>query len=223
VADSILTTTGNAIRAEVGRGLVAASRSIVAAKGDAFALTPSRVARRRFLADLRIDRCTVAVGGAAVRMSAWTGEPPGPDRPWLVTSADTAYVDFADRPPRRSVLCRADADCFAQGQIFWSQANDAIEVHGFAAAGASPLPNRNRDVVAQWVDLWGPGHVRDVTGPRAGTASPSVRLQARTRGVRIAPEELLLDPNQHVGRPRLDVGAEPDVLLLGRPPGPRKR
>ncbi|WP_165248635.1 serine/threonine-protein kinase [Paludisphaera soli] len=224
VADSVLITTGDALRAEVGRGLVAVSRCIVAAKGDAFTLTPARVARSRFLADLRLDRCTVAVGGAAVRMSAWSGEAPGPDRPWLVTSGNTAYLDFSDRPPRKSVLCRADADCFAQGQIFWSQGNDAIEVYGFAAAGDAPPPNRTRDVVAQWVDLWGPGHVKDVTGPRAGVASPSVRLQARPRNGRITPDELLLDPNHHVGRSRLDVGASPEVLLLGRaPPLGRKR
>ncbi|AMV36333.1 serine/threonine-protein kinase [Planctomyces sp. SH-PL62] len=224
LSECVLTTTGDALHAEVGSGLVALSRCILAARGDAIELHPARVSRSRFLADLIVERCTVAVGGAAVRMSAWPGEAPGPDRPWLVSSSDTAYVDFSERPPRTSVLCRADVDCFAQGQVFWSQRNDAIEVQGYAAAGEAPLPNRTRDVVAQWIDLWGGTHIREVSGPRTGAAAPTVRLRGRGRGGRIEATDLILEPNPNAARPRFDVGAPASVLELGRPPAPgRKR
>ncbi|MDG3006979.1 serine/threonine-protein kinase [Paludisphaera mucosa] len=218
LTECVLATSGDALRIEIGLGRVALSQCVVAARGDAFTLIPARVARSRFAADLTTDRCTVATARAAVRMSAWPGESPGPDRPWVISSKNTAFVDLSDRTPRESVLFRADPECFAQGQAFWRQNNDAIEVFGFAAAGEAPLPNRTRDVFAQWVDLWGRDHVVDVTGPRPGATSPSVRLIGRPRPGRIEAVDLLLDPNHHVGRPRLSVGADPSVFDLGRRP-----
>lgn len=213
----VLATTGKAIRAELGTGIVSLSRCAVGARGDVFTIIPADVARDRFVADLKLDRCTVATAAAVVRASAWPGEPPGPDRPWLVSSSDTAYVDLSERTPKESVLCRADAEAFAQGQIFWRQDRDAIEVQGFAAGGDGPLPNRNRDVVSQWVDLWGTDHIREITGPRPGSSSPSVRLLARPRPGRVAPEDLVLDPNHPAGRLRGDVGVDAAVFdILGR-------
>ncbi|OJW16392.1 MAG: hypothetical protein BGO49_18770 [Planctomycetales bacterium 71-10] len=215
--DCLLATVGDALHAEVGMGVVSLSRCAVGARGDVFALTPARVARSRFFADLRLDRCTIATAGAAVRVDAWPGEAPGPDRPWLVSSSDTAYVDLSERTPRESVLCRADAEAFAQGQVFWRQDRDAIELQAFAAGGDAPLPNRNRDVAAQWVDLWGADHIREVTGPRTGSAAPSVRLLGRPRPGRVEPLDLQLDANHLAVRPRLDVGADPAVFdILGR-------
>jgi len=217
--DCVLTTVGDALHAEIGMGIVSVSRSAIGARGDVFRLTPARVARARFYADLRIDRCTLAAAGAVVRVDRWPGEAPGPDRPWLVSSSDTAYVDFSERAPRESVLCRGDAESFAQGSVFWRQDRDAIETQGFAAGDDVPLPNRNRDVGSQWVDLWGADHVRDVTGPRAGATAPSVRLLERSRPGPVDPLDLRLDPGHFPGRPRLDVGAPPAVFdLLGRPP-----
>lgn len=215
--DCLLATVGDALRAEVGMGVVSLSRCAVGARGDVFTLTPARVARSRFFADLRLDRCTIATSGAAVRVDAWPGESPGPDRPWLVSSSDTAYVDLSERTPRESVLCRADAEAFAQGQVFWRQDRDAIELQAFAAGGDAPLPNRNRDVAAQWVDLWGSDHIREVTGPRTGYPAPSVRLLGRPRPGRVEPLDLQLDANHLAVRPRLDVGAGPEVFdILGR-------
>ncbi|WP_337177860.1 serine/threonine-protein kinase [Paludisphaera sp.] len=208
----VLATTGDALHAEVGMGVVSLSGSAIGARGDAITLTPSRVARSRFLADLRIDGCTIATGAAAVRVGAWPGEAPGPDRPWLVASSDTAYVDLSERTPRESVLCRADAEDFAQGRIFWRQDRDAVETWGFAAGGDGPLPNRNRDVVSQWVDLWGTDHVRDVTGPRPGSSAPSVRLLGRPRPGRVEPSDLQLDPNHPAFRSRPDLGPDPSLF-----------
>ena len=212
LSDCILITGGAGIRAEVGRGFVGLSNCVVAARGDVVTLSPALVARNRFDADLRFDRCTIAAGAAAVRVEAWPGSLPGPDRPWLISSTNTAYLDLLSR---ESVLLRADAEAIAQGQVFWQENNDAVEVVAFAEAVGAPLPSR-RDIVTQWIDLWGINHLRGVTGPRIGASSPSVRFLDRPRSVPIAPDDLRLDPNHFSGRTSLNVGASPD-LLSGRP------
>ena len=57
------------------------------------------------------------------------------------------------------MLLRADAEAIAQGQVFWQENNDAVEVVAFAEAVGAPLPSR-RDIVTQWIDLWGINHLR---------------------------------------------------------------
>jgi len=221
LSECILITGGAGIRAEVGLGFVGLSNCVVAARRDVVSLAPSLVARDRFSADLRFDHCTIAAGAAVVRMAAWPGTAPGPDRPWLISSSNTAYLDLLTR---ESVLLRADAEAIAQGQVFCQENNDAVEVVGFAEAGEAPLPNRSRDIVPQWINLWGINHIRGVTGPRLGTTSASVRFFERPRPGRIGPADLMLDRNHSPGRASLDVGAPP-TLLNGRPrpPASRKR
>ncbi|WP_255487480.1 serine/threonine-protein kinase [Paludisphaera rhizosphaerae] len=225
ISECVLITTGDAVRAAVGRGIVAVSRSAIGARGDVFTLEPAPVARARFDADLTIYHSTIATARTAVRVVDWPGEAPGPDRPWLVTSTHTAYVDLSpERSSRESVLCRADAEAFAQGQFFWRQRYDAIELAAFAAAGEAPPPNRIRDVAAQWADLWGDCNVDDVAGPHPGSASTSVRLQSRPRPGRLEPSDLTLDPEQHLGRGNESVGADPSVFVLDRRSGqPHRR
>ena len=58
--------------------------------------------------------------------------------------------------------------------------------------------------------------MREITGPRAGTNLPSVRLLDPPRPGRVEPADLILDPGYHPGRPRLDVGA--DLFGLGITP-----
>lgn len=222
ISECVLATTGDAVRAEAGRGIVAVSRSAIGARGDVFTLVPSAVARTRFDSDLTIYHSTIATARAAVRIADWPGEAPGPDRPWLVTSTHTAYVDLSDRMSRESVLCRADAEAFAQGQFFWRQRHDAIELGGFAAADEAPPSSRNRDV-AQWADHWGDSNVEDIAGPRPRLSAASVRLQSRPRPGHLEPTDLLLDPEQHVGRGNEPVGADPSVFDLDRRPGRQGR
>lgn len=226
VSESVLSTEGVAIRAEVGAGLVALQDSLIAARAEAIDLAPAKVARSRFIADLRIDRCTVVSSTSLIRLSAWPGEAPGPDRPWLITSSNTAYLDFPDRdrPPRESVLFRADESSLAQGEVFWRQSNDAVETYGFAAAGSGKPTGKSRDIVSQWVGLWGSDNIRGVSGPRPGGPSPSVRFVGTTRPGRIEPVQLLLDPNYHPGRPWLDLGADPSRLgVAPRAPNAHER
>jgi len=226
VSESVLATGASAIRAEVGAGLLALQDSLIAARGDAVDLTPAKVARSRFAADLRIDGCTMVSSSSVIRLAAWPGAAPGPDRPWLITSSNTAYLDFPDRDraPRESVLFRADESSFARGEVFWRQSNDAVEVHGFAAAGSGQPSNRTRDIVSQWVNLWGSDNIRGTSGPRPGGPAPSVRFLGSTRPGRIEPTALILDPGYHPGRPSLDLGPDPSRLgVASHAPSPRDR
>jgi serine/threonine-protein kinase len=214
--ESLLITSGTAVRAEVGRALVALSRCALAAGTDDIELIPSNVARRRFEADLWLDGCTLASQTNIIRMGPWPGLAPGPDRPWLITSLHNAFLGTYERRVSETVLLRADEEAMAQGTVFWQGFGDAVEVDAFTAVGETPPPNRPRDVVFQWVNFWGPNHMREVTGPHAGTNLPSVRLLDRPRPGRVEPADLILDPDYHPGRLRLDVGA--DLFELGISP-----
>lgn len=219
IVDSVLATAGSAVRAEVGAGLLTFENCLIAARGDAVDLAPANVARSRFAADLRIDRCTMVSSSSIIRLAAWPGDEPGPDRPWLITSSNSAYLDFPDRDrvPRESVLFRADESSFDRGEVFWRQSNDAVEVFNFAAAGAGQPSFKTRDIGPQWVALWGGANIRGVSGPRPGGPSPSVRFRGATRPDRIEPRMLILDPSHHPGRPRLDLGADPARLGVAAP------
>jgi len=220
LSECVLITDGAGLRAEVGLGFVGLSGCVVAAKGDVVGLEPAAVARGRFNADLRFDRCTIAAGSAVVRVGTWSGAAPAPDRPWVVTSSHTAYLDLLTR---ESAMLRGDAEAIAQGVVFFQQSNDAVELAAFAEAGDAPPPSRTRDVVPQWVNLWGSNHIQGVTGPRLG-ASSSVRFLERPKPGRIEPADLILDANHHPGRPALEVGAPPSVLAAWpRTPASRKR
>jgi serine/threonine-protein kinase len=213
LAESILITGGAGIRTEIGRGIVALTQCALAAGTDAIELFPSRVARRRFAADLWLDHCTLASQSNIIRLGPWPGRSPGPDRPWLITTNHSAFLGTFDRRVSDPVLLRADEESLAQGAVFWQGTGDAVDVDAFTAVGVEPPPNRPRDVILQWVNFWGNNHMRELTGPRAGTNLPSVRLFDRLRPGRIEPADLILDPDYHLGRPRLDVGA--DLFGLG--------
>ncbi len=52
---------------------------------------------------------------------ALAGLPPGPDRPWLITSRNCAFLAMYDRKTRETVLLRADADALARGGLVAGQ------------------------------------------------------------------------------------------------------
>ena len=92
LVDCVLITGGRALQAELGRGLVALSQCAVAAGGTAIELKPANVARHRFDADLVLDRCTLTSERTIVACVRWPGLAPGPDRPWLITSRNCAFL-----------------------------------------------------------------------------------------------------------------------------------
>ncbi len=205
----VLITGGRAVEAELGTGLLALSQCAVAAGGTAIELKPANVARCRFDADLVLDRCTLAAERTIVRAFDWAGLPPGPDRPWLITSRHCAFLSTASRGTHETVLLQCDGDAAADGSVFWQADDDAAEVDWFMSASAVPLPaQRARDVQQQWVQFWGPNHMGKVTGPRAAGNRPSVRFQRRRAGQDLEPADLILDPTYHPDRAEMSVGAD---------------
>jgi serine/threonine-protein kinase len=208
VDDSLLITEGAAVRAELGRGLLSLRQTAISAGTDAIELVPASVARDRFVCDLVLDRCTVASQSNIIRLGNWPGRSPGPDRPWLVTTRNCAFMGSYDRRASDTTLLRVDEDAMAHGSLFWQGTGDALEVDAFTAVDNEPASYRPRDVAFQWVYLWGANHMRDITGPHAGSNLPSVRLVDRLKPGRIEPSDLILDPDYHPGRSQLDVGAD---------------
>ena len=95
-----------------------------------------------------MDHCTMTSERSIVRIGPWNGSPPGPDRPWLITSRNCAFLAMYDRKTRETVLLRADADALARGVGFAGRPrDDAVDVDFFTAAGeaatsAEPVARR---------------------------------------------------------------------------------
>jgi serine/threonine-protein kinase len=210
IVDSVLITGGKALKAELGRGLVALSQSAIAAGIAALELSPSKVMRARFQADLSLDRCTLTSERSIIRLGPWPGSAPGPDRPWLISSRECVFLSMYERRARETALVRADADALASGTFLWQAVRDVADVDYFIAAGDGAAPTyRTRDLQLQWVHFWGPAHMHALTGPRAGGGPPVVRFSERLRPGRVEPAHLVLvssdlRPNQD----QLAVGAD---------------
>ena len=220
VIDSILITGGDAITGKVGYGLIALTESAIAAGHSAFALNPAVVARSRFDADLSLDHCTVASERDFFRLGPWKGSAPGPDRPWLVTSRNSAYLAQYQGGQRESVLLRTEGIALAQGSLFWEGYSDAYEVSNFTAGGeAPPPPNLRPNVHRQWVGLWGARHVQKVSGPGPGRVgnTPSTHFVEKLRPGNVAPENLVLDPTVSRERRTQNIGASPAQLGVPAP------
>ncbi len=97
--------------------MVALTECAIAAGVTGVELLPSKVSRHRFEADLVMDHCTMTSERSIVRIGPWLGLPPGPDRPWLITSRNCAFLAMYDRKTRETVLLRADADALAAGRF----------------------------------------------------------------------------------------------------------
>ncbi len=216
VVESTLITRASALQASLGRGLVALTQSALAAGTDAIVLDPSTSGNGSLEADLVLDHCTLSSEANIIRLGAWNGQAPGPERPWLVTSSSCAFLSSYDRRVSTTVLLRVDEEAMAHGTLFWQGNGDAADVDGFTAAMDESLSTRLLDVNFQWVNFWGSNHQSEITGPRAGSNLPSVRLRERLKPGRVEPGDLILDPGYHPWRPQLDVGA--DLSLQGITP-----
>jgi serine/threonine-protein kinase len=218
--ESVLITNGTALKAELGRGLVALRQTAIAAGETAIDLSPSRVARSRFESDLSLENCTLAAERTIIRMGPWPGAPPGPDRPWLVTSQNCAFLANYDRPARETVLLRSDPSALVHGSVFWQAINDAVDVDIFTALTDAPVQiGRPRDVLSQWVSFWGRNHMQQITGPGRAGRPPMVLLREKLHPGRVEPADLVLDP----GRRLLSVGADLARQGIVAKSGPARR
>ena len=210
------------LTAEVGRGIVSLTQCAVAG-GNAFVLSPAKVARRsRFDADLSLERCTIAAEKSFVTLEAWPGSAPGPDRPWLVFSRDTAYMASYTPPSRESVLLKVEPNSLAQGALFWQGHNDAYEVQNFTARADKPVVQTARPDVRQWTNLWGTNHFRNPSGPSVRGVS-SYRLLNKLRPGNVTPGDLAaFDPDDHPGDKELTLGIDLKTPSRSRP-APRAR
>jgi eukaryotic-like serine/threonine-protein kinase len=208
--ESLLITGGVALRAELGKGIVALTECAIAAGDAGVDLLPSKVSRRRFEADLLMDHCTMTSERSIVRLGPWRGLPLGPDRPWLITSRNCAFLAMYDRKTRETVLLRANADALARGTVSWQASDDAADVDFFTVAGeGAPAPNRPRDLQLQWIHFWGLSHMNGrMTGPRGTGSAPTVRFWEKLRPGRVEPVDLVLNRDYLPDRERLNVGAD---------------
>jgi serine/threonine-protein kinase len=219
LVESLLITNGTALKAELGRGLVALKQTAVAAGDSAIDLVPSRVVRSRFETDLSLENCTLTSERTIVRMGPWPGLPPGPDRPWLITSQNCAFIAPYDRRNRETVLLRTDPSALVHGSVFWEAQNDTADVDIFTALNEGSVQvGRARDVSLQWISFWGRNHMSQVSGPHGGRSSPPVRLRERLHPGRVEPADLVLEPQYRADRDGLSVGA--DLARQGIAPKP---
>ncbi len=214
--DSVLIASGDAISAELGRGLIALSQCAVVSRGTALGLIPSNVARSRFDSDLWLDHCSLAAEKNFVQVGPWLGAAPGPDRPWLISTQDCAFLSKFQPPSRESVLLRFAPTAMSMGVPFWQGSGDAFDVINFTArTDAAPPANAFPDVRRQWMGLWGPNHFGSVTRSSI-TGTSSVRTLSRLKPGRVDVADLKLDPDVHPGRSTLAIGV--DVSRLPAPP-----
>ncbi len=210
--DCYLATGGTAIRVETGRALIALENCAMATGAEAFSLKPMNVRRDRFDCELRITGCTIASENTIVSVGPWTGFPPGPDRPWLVSSRRSVFLDAFDHGggPGLTVLLRTDPLGLPRGVLLWESDDDVYALTHFTAGGDAPPPPVSRaDIRREWIGFWGPSHIRNASGPRPGGEGPAARLLVdRLVPGQVEPGDLALDPAYPATRSGPPAGAD---------------
>ena len=215
LVETLLISGAPTLEVAAARGVVSLEQCAVVGGTVGISLSPLPCRRDRFEADLWLDRCTVAAGTEFVQVGDWPGLAPGPERPWLISSRKSVYMDDWDRPGGRSAtLLRVLGEGFYRGMALWQAAGDAYEVGHFAAAGEGPpvALAGGIDVRRHWVELWGKSHVVGVSGPGKSGTGPGVRfVVGKLRASKVEPGDLALDPRERRGP---DVGANYSRLKL---------
>jgi serine/threonine-protein kinase len=216
----VLITGGEAIVADVGRGVLSLAHCALATGASAVTLRPQGVARDRFAADLRLERCTLASFGDFVRLAAWSGSREGPDRPWVVATRGCAFLDRFDRgrAAAAAVLLRAELASLAAGSLDWQSESDAYDVEHFLVGGDEvPGVRSFGDLRTRWVGVWGPSHVRSPIDGGGGLELAGGKLSLES----VDPGDLVVLPSPNAPA----VGA--DLRGLGivptRKDGPSRR
>ena len=189
----LIWTGGDAISADVGRGVVNLENCLVISGGPAVALVPQDVDRDRFEADLILDRCTIAVDRTSILLRPAKGGTTGPSRPWLVATRKCVF-------PRTQTsgaggLLQVDPDAMARGWLFWQSFSDIYEGgHFLASSGPQPANPLPPDVKKQWFDLWGLMHTKNDQGPNPRRSETLLRYKEKPKPGKVVPGALELDP-----------------------------
>ncbi len=199
--NTLIWTSGEAISAEVGRGVVDLSNCLIISGGPAITLLPRDVARDKFEADLILDRCTIATDKTSIVLGALAGDPAGPSRPWLVWTRRCAFPR-TQPPGGAGALLQVDPDAMARGALFWQSNFDAYEVSRFLASTGPPPANiPPTDIKKQWIDIWGAEHTKGDQGPTARRNETVLRYKDKERPKpgKVVPAALELDKEASEG------------------------
>jgi len=211
--DCLIWTSGEAISAEVGRGVVDLENCLIISGGPAITLRPVDVPRSRFEADLILDRCTIATDKSSILLAPMGGAPTGPTRPWLISSRRCAFPR-TQPPGGAGALLQVDPDAMTRGVLFWQSSFDAYDsLRLLAATGPQPSNAPSSDVKKQWIDLWGAEHSKGDQGPTARQNQTVLRYKDRDKPKpgKIVPASVEVD------KEITDYGADYKDL----PPAPR--
>jgi serine/threonine-protein kinase len=195
--DCLIWTGGEAISAEVGRGVVDLENCLIISGGPAITLLPQKVGRNAFEADLVLDRCTIAVDKTSLLLGPWPGDPAGPSRPWLVSTRRCVFP--RTQTGTSGALLQVDSDAMARGSLFWQSVSDVYDLGRFVAPiGLQPSVIPPADLKKQWSNLWGQQHARNDIGPNPRRSETLLRYSKdRPKPGKVLPASLELDPDLH--------------------------
>ena len=195
--DCWINTNGQAIQAEVRRGVIRLENCLVMAGEAAFRLNPVFDSSSGLEADLILENCTILAEhlGLAFDVVAGAGDFAG--RPWLILTRASV---FPKSWREGGALLGVDPSAFARGAVFWQSSNDTYEVSRFLAPlGPDNSSVGSADLKRHWIDLWGIIHTRGDRGPdsRRSDRVLTFRDKDRPRSTRPSLNQLELDPKAH--------------------------
>ena len=194
----LIWTTGEAILAELGRGVVNLDNCLLITGTSAMTLLPASVSRETFEADLVLERCTIAPERYAIQVGPWSGDPRGPARPWLISSRRCVFP--RTQTSNAGALLLADNSALASCALFWQSTADTYDVSRFLTTSDVPPANPPAaDLTKQWVDLWGRAHTKNDQGPNPRRNESVLRYKdkEKPRPGKVLPLALELDPKAH--------------------------
>ncbi len=194
----VIWTAGEAISAEVGRGVIDLENCLILSGGPAVTLLPQQVDRDKFEADLVMERCTIAVEDRTECPARPPGRRPDGSVPPLARLVPTMRL-----PP--------DADGRGTGRVAPGRRRRdgpgrpvlAVDIRrlrgqppfpGLPIGALQPADIPPADLKKQWTDLWGAHHTRGDQGPIARRSSDTfIRYKERPKPGRVTPTSLELD------------------------------
>lgn len=200
LVDCWIWTTGDAVSAELGRGVVDLKNCVVVAGPAAFRLQAASTGSVPPEADLVLENCTVADDRFGVAFDLGPDAAPRFGRPWAVFTRSSIFPRIARD---NGALLGVDPRGFAVGGLFWQSSNDLYEVNRFIGpADLAAGPSSSADLKRHWADVWGVIHTRGDRGPDPRKTERIIRLRDkdRPRTTRPTPAQLELEPNAHPGQ-----------------------